>query len=242
MAKRPPGRTQQTSSGRLTKAERREQARRERQELIRKAAIRRKRRRRGLILGSVLVVGGIAAWVVFAMGGGSSKPSLPGMLTSNAPWPANGDRALTRANDINLPREGTTYHVHALLQIYIHGKLIPVPQDVGLEGSTFAPLHTHDTSGIIHMESVRPFPFTLGDFFDVWGVRLTDRCIGSYCSNSNDFLAVYVNGKAQAASPRSIRLGQHEDVVLTFGTSSELPKPIPKTYSKSISSSCAPGC
>ncbi len=32
-----------------------------------------------------------------------------------------------------------------------------------------APLHTHDTSGIIHVESNTVRPYTLGEFLNIWG-------------------------------------------------------------------------
>jgi len=103
-------------------------------------------------------------------------------------------------------------------------------------------MHTHDASGIMHMEAGSLFQFTLGDFFDVWGVRLTKTCVGGWCSSGPDQLRVYVNGKQLTGDPTKLKLGQHMDVVVTFGTSAELPKPIPSTYSVNISSSCAGSC
>jgi hypothetical protein len=47
----------------------------------------------------------------------------------------------------------------------------------------FSPIHTHDTSGIVHIESPTVRPFTLGQFFDVWGVRFTSDCIGGDCNS-----------------------------------------------------------
>jgi hypothetical protein len=43
-----------------------------------------------------------------------------------------------------------------------------------------SPLHTHDETGIIHTESASPEPNTLGQFFIVWGVSLSDSCVGEY--------------------------------------------------------------
>ncbi len=45
-----------------------------------------------------------------------------------------------------------------------------------------------------------------------------------------------------AGDATAVRLTQHQDIVVTFGTASELPTPIPSTYSASISSTCAPDC
>src|SRR2546430_10477571 len=112
MSKRPPGKTKQApDDAPLTKAERRDAARRERQELVRRAAIRRKRRRLVTIIGVIVLVAGIAVGIVLAAsgGGGSKTPAKqtpPGLLTTDAPWPANSAQALTRANHNRLPSGG----------------------------------------------------------------------------------------------------------------------------------------
>src|SRR5438105_4345204 len=244
MAKR--GRATPTAPARMTKAERKEQARKDRLELLRKQAQRRRRRRIGIVVGLVVAAGAVAA-AVLAGGSGGSSPScgtkLPGMLcnqaTSARPWPANSADALTRANDIGLPAlGGESFHHHDLLQIFIHGETIPVPAGIGLTSTAGASMHTHDASGIMHLESDTPFNFTLGDFFDVWGVRYADTCIGGYCSSGPNQLRVYVNGKQVKTDVTKISLTQHEDVVVTYGTTAQLPNPIPKSYPPNISQSC----
>jgi len=76
----------------------------------------------------------------------------------------------------------------------------------------------------------------------VWGVKFTANCIGGYCAKGASQIRVYVNGKQVTGDPRSIVLTQHEDIVVTYGTTAQLPSPIPKTYSTNISSSCAGSC
>ena len=61
--------------------------------------------------------------------------------------------------------EATTLHVHPYLQIKISGQSVAIPAAVGITnpvfnspgiasgGSCFEPLHTHDASGIIHVEA-----------------------------------------------------------------------------------------
>jgi hypothetical protein len=238
----------------MTKAERKEQARRERLELIRKQAQSRRRRRIGIIVGSILAAGAIAAAVVAGSSGGGSKKngpvdprSLPGILTSQAtaahPWAANSDEALSRADELGFPAVGNVFHHHDLLQIFVHGDPMPVPADVGIDSTgSLAAMHTHDTSGIMHIESNRAFDFTLGDFFDIWGVLLTNRCMGGYCAAGPDQLRVYVNGKQVTTDVTKIALTQHEDVVVTYGTTAQVPDPIPSSYSPDISSSCKGSC
>jgi hypothetical protein len=43
-----------------------------------------------------------------------------------------------------------------------------------------APLHTHDTSGTIHVESNTNRPYTLGQFLDIWaGLNLNGKTVSA---------------------------------------------------------------
>src|SRR5213593_1445132 len=81
--------------------------------------------------------------------------------------------------------ENTTLHVHPWLRIWIETAPgtkynVTIPLAIGIlnpqisngeagGGSCFEPLHTHDSTGIIHVESARTTDtYTLDDFFDVW--------------------------------------------------------------------------
>ena len=79
-----------------------------------------------------------------------------------------------------------------------------------------SPLHTHSTSGIMHIESDRPGTFTLGQFFDEWGVRLSASCVGGYCQGAGKELRVYVNGR-RARNPRAVVLGNRQEIAVVFG-------------------------
>ena len=221
-----------SAPARMTKAERKEAARRERQELLRKAARRKKQTRWGVAIAAVAIAGGIAAGVLLA--GGSSKTSnqrLAGILTTPAPWPSNTQDLSERLNVLGLPPYGTAMHIHSLLHIYVHGQQEPLATDIGITRQEFSPLHTHDSSGIIHVESARPHAFTLGEFFDVWGVRLSDSCLGGYCVGGQDKLQAFVNGKPSTQPLKDIPFKDHAVIVLAFGTKDELPKPIPTNFS-----------
>ncbi len=79
-----------------------------------------------------------------------------------------------------------------------------------------SPLHTHSTSGIVHIESDRAGTFTLGEFFDEWGVRLSASCVGGYCQGAGKELRVYVDGR-RARNPRAVVLGNREEIAIVFG-------------------------
>jgi hypothetical protein len=220
------------ADGRTTKAERRDSARRARQEALRRAAQRKRRRRVVLVaLAGLAVVGGGIGAVVGLAGSGTKKPAaLAPMLTSQAPWPVNSTQALRRAHRDHLPAAGTTLHVHAHLDLLIDGHGFAIPEGIGLAPNGTAPLHTHDQRGILHVESSRNRTFTLGEFFDVWGVRFSQTCIGAYCNTSSSTLQVYVNGVAVGGDPRTIALTRHEEIVIAYGTPGQTPNPVPKSY------------
>jgi hypothetical protein len=233
-----------------TKAERRDQARQERHALQRKMA--RRRRLRGLTTRVVVILAvlGVAGGVLLLTRSRSPKtgpvevsgaPSvdpttLPGILTGPAPWPANTKDMEARLSAIGLPAlsaEGTELHIHQHLDLYVNGTKQVVPAEIGIITNpqvVFSPLHTHDTNGIIHVESPTVRSFTLGDFFDVWGVRFTPTCIGGYCTQGDRTLRVYVDGQLATGDPTTLELFAHEEIVVTYGTKAELPDPIPSSY------------
>src|ERR1051326_4686973 len=73
-----------------------------------------------------------------------------------------------------LSSEGTALHIHQHLDLVINAKNIPVPAEIGIGGNFISPLHTHDTTGVIHVESPVIKDFKLGQFFTEWGLQFTD--------------------------------------------------------------------
>lgn len=62
----------------------------------------------------------------------------------------------------------TRFHIHPMLSIVINGEQVVVPANIGITNGCMHPLHTHDTTGKLHVESLVQRDFTLGDFFTVW--------------------------------------------------------------------------
>ncbi len=165
----------------------------------------------------------------------ADAPALPGMQITEAPWVPQLSHLEERLQMIGLPamrREGTTLHTHQHLDLFIHGKTIPVPPQIGINmvSGFISPVHTHDGTGAIHIESAVVNRYTLGQFFDIWGVRLTPTCIGSYCNAGQKALQVFVNGAAVNSNPREIELVDNQEIVITYGTAKELPKPMPSAF------------
>src|SRR6476646_8844013 len=125
----------------------------------------------------------LVAVLISACSGSKSAAPLT-VNTGNAPWP-DPDRVPDRVKTAGLPHSATeflTVHYHAHLDVFVNGTPQPVAASIGrVDQSFFSPLHTHATSGLIHIEAERELRFTLEMLFTEWGVRLTDNCVGGYC-------------------------------------------------------------
>src|SRR5919201_239751 len=116
--------------------------------------------------------------VVLFVGGNSSssknpkgKPpnidyaALPGLQKGSAPWPPEYAKLPDRIAPLGLnalSQEALAFHIHQHLDIFVNGKKVAVPAFIGIDdGSFITELHTHDASGIIHVESAQTKPYTL---------------------------------------------------------------------------------
>lgn len=89
-------------------------------------------------------------------------------------------------------------HIHPQLSILVNGTSSSVPAQIGIDPamwkdhyldrfgmqsmpemnmSAMAPLHTHDSSGIIHVESTVNRNYTLGEFLDIWGLNFDEGAV-----------------------------------------------------------------
>lgn len=100
-------------------------------------------------------------------------------------------------------------HTHSNLNVTVNGKSLLVPNGVGINSTlwndhsldkfgterratTFgmispamSPLHTHDSSGMIHVESTEYKNYTLGDFLNIWGLPLEGKEISLIINGNN---------------------------------------------------------
>ncbi len=120
-------------------------------------------------------------------------------------------------------QEYATFHVHTHLAIFYNGKQMQVPQYVGfapnIAGGCLYWIHTHDPTGIIHIEApdINPpqgGPYTLGMFFDIWGEPLSRDNVAGLTGP----VTAYVNGTTYDGDVRAIPLGAHQQIVLEVGT------------------------
>jgi hypothetical protein len=115
------------------------------------------------------------------------------------------------------PGEVFIRHEHAHLLIIIRGQIKTVPAFVGITATQICWLHTHDTSGIVHIEAGDSRTLTLGDFFAVWRQALSATTIDGDRVGNGESIHVTVNQQPYTGAPETIVLGEHEDIVLQLG-------------------------
>jgi hypothetical protein len=180
-------------------------------------------------------------------------------------WPAPPD-PMAQAEQAGIAMEAEehlTTHTHVHLDVFVDGERVEVPSGIGIDievsgvshelsadgtaheyfvsrcdALCLSDLHTHDPSGIIHTESrmADQEPYTLGQFFTEWGVRLDASCVGEFCkggAENNDpnaaeaSIAVYVNGEQQTGNPSDIKLVNHVEIAIVIGSP---PDEIPSSF------------
>ena len=68
------------------------------------------------------------------------------------PWsaPTDAAAAMRAAGLPMLSREGTVEHIHAHLDVRVNGQPVDVPAMIGIDRRGISPVHTHDSTGVIH--------------------------------------------------------------------------------------------
>src|SRR4051812_47416655 len=86
--------------------------------------------------------------------------TLPGIQVGKAPWPAERVLLYDRLQAIGMPAlsaGGTVLHIHQPLDVFVDGRRVVVPAYVGIDADArfIAEVHTHDATGIVHVEAPR---------------------------------------------------------------------------------------
>jgi hypothetical protein len=191
------------------------------------------------LVGGGVLAAAIVAVAVIAVVSGGTKPAnavnesaLVGLQSGPAPWHAELASLADRLQALGLPllaSQGDVLHIHAHLDLFVNGKRVPVAAGVGInQGSGFiSPLHTHDTTGVIHVESPTKDEFTLGQVFAVWGVRFTPARLGGYYATSSRPIRFYVDGKLYEKDPTRLVLAAHQEIAVVVG---KAPSRTPSSY------------
>ena len=140
-----------------------------------------------------------------------------------------------------------TYHVHIFLGVYDNGTLMALPIGTGMVSPNapsngfvngaqcFYFLHTHDRSGIVHIESNMSTPtsqsiYTLKTYLDIWGITADANHFGPFQGpvrvftsgqvsrgNMNNGLVTASNYTFWGTDPSNVPLYSHEVIFVEVG-------------------------
>ncbi len=148
-------------------------------------------------LGVVAVAIGIAIYLVSTAGSSDNGPLVDGVKCEHG--------------------EKLGYHVHSWLAIFVEGQRVEVPANVGITSSCLFWLHTHNNTGIVHVEAPSQRDFSLGQFFAVWGKPLSSTALMDQSGDAAHQVKATVNGQPFAGNPADISLSDHATIVVQYG-------------------------
>jgi len=185
----------------LTRQERRREEQQRREEERRHAA----RRKRITIFSIIGVVALAVAGLVY-------------LVVAQSQTPANAAYPVVDNISCQSTEQGGT-HIHAHVTMYMNGTKTPIPANVGIapDNSCLYWLHTHDDSGVIHIEAPEGVSATFGNFLDSWGQRSQQVGYPSQLSDATGW-QVYVNGKPFRGNFHTIPLQSHTLITLAYNS------------------------
>jgi len=121
------------------------------------------------------------------------------------------------------------FHIHTHLAVFKDGQMLVVPQHIGIpqtvdiNGNTSDKcnydIHTHDPSGVLHVETPTAKNFTLGDAFAIWGQPLSTTNVAGLTGQPIRFF-INDNGDVReyVGDPTQISLRSHRAITIQVGT------------------------
>jgi hypothetical protein len=116
------------------------------------------------------------------------------------------------------------YHHHVHLSLFVNGVQYAIPRGTGMKNPGQAPfiyhadcfyfLHTHDETGIIHIEPPGPDIYSLHQYFALWGMKLSTTNVAGY----KGAVTVFVDGTQENVDPNTIKFSPYEQITLEVGT------------------------
>lgn len=125
-----------------------------------------------------------------------SMAGIIGIIVFIISMQSSAVNATARNSNVNM--DPIIMHIHSKLSILVNGTSFNMPAQIGIDPSLWkdhsldecgmqsmpemnmsamAPLHTHDNSGIVHVESTVDRNYTLGEFLNVWGLDLNSKTV-----------------------------------------------------------------
>ncbi|MEO3785386.1 hypothetical protein ABGB12_18810 [Actinocorallia sp. B10E7] len=199
-----------------------------------RAAEKRRERIRWIITFAVVAViigamGGGAYWAVDKSERDKEKNAAKAnqaRIEAGPPWTLPTDPVKVAKQlglEVKLGMEGDAKHEHSHLSLFVNGEQQPIPANLGIDpAGNIAELHTHDTRGVLHVESFsRDKVFTLDQLFKIWEIPLSKTQVGQFKTDAERTLKFYVDGKEVQDDPSEIELSHHREIGVVYGTAEQ---------------------
>lgn len=143
---------------------------------------------------------------------GQFSPSIGDTSTGGQGQPVDGTTCDPTMSD--------SYHVHFYLGLWVNGTQVAIPAGLGMfnpqpaqngfinAASCYYHIHTHDASGLVHIEDPSTAPitqslYTLKNLFDEWGITVNGNQFGSFSGPVRVFTSgqIYRGGAVNQTTP-----------------------------------------
>ncbi len=118
---------------------------------------------------------------------------------------------------------GLAMHIHPVLDIVIRGEQVLIPANMGIDTSACPGkmhlLHTHDSTGKLHIETYEPMVVNMTLFFGVWNISEVgnQQLLSLFLDPDN--ASVSVNGVIQNVAWQEIALNDRDQILIHFDDS-----------------------
>jgi hypothetical protein len=159
------------------------------------------------ILLAVAIVGGIV--IFLALNNGNQQ-------VANATDTPSGKFAPVNGVSCDL-QEHSQAHYHAHLSLYINNQAVTVPGNIGVSDSCLYWLHTHNSTGVVHIEAPKNQVYNLGTFVQIWASRFPELSYPSELNQTSGW-SVFINGKPYDGDFRQLQFADHQVITLHYNS------------------------
>lgn len=112
-----------------------------------------------------------------------------------------------------------SYHIHVHLTIWLNGSPVTVPAQTGIapDTSCYYWLHTHDTTGVVHIEAPATDSLNLQQFLDIWGQHFSSLGYQDQLASSTGW-TIWVDGKQISGGFSKVVFQPHMVITIAYNS------------------------
>lgn len=106
-------------------------------------------------------------------------------------------------------------HIHPRVEIYNGEEKVAIPAEIGIASECMKAVHTHDSSGELHLEYPSQHDFVLGDFFANWGQPFSKDQILDFKADAEHQVTLEVDGQ-MSEDYGNLILKDNQNIVIRY--------------------------